>query len=103
MRPIFYLILVAVHTTCKSVPDSTSAKGNLSDSLNVITVDIQVNGMTCHGCEMTISKVIGNLEGVFEVTASYTDSLAEIKFDSSLITLTEISDSIDNIGYKVIR
>lgn len=49
------------------------------DQVQTITLDIQ--GMTCTGCETTVENAAGNVDGVLEADASYSTGKATIKYD----------------------
>jgi copper chaperone len=70
---------------------------------NLVEVTIPVHGMTCEGCENAVKKSIGSLEGIGEVTASHTDSIATVKFDKTAVTQEEIELKIAEAGYTVIK
>ncbi len=82
--------------------------GHESDILTVQKVDFQtvrldIRGMTCTGCEKHVEHTALQLDGVFEVTASYEESKASIKFDSRVNDIEVISAAIEKgTGYKVI-
>jgi copper chaperone CopZ len=69
---------------------------------NVVSTDFHVNGMTCTGCENTITKAVESINGVKEVKASYIDSLATVTFDSTMANSALISQKINDLGYNVV-
>lgn len=70
---------------------------------NLVEVTIPVQGMTCEGCENAVKKSISSLEGVGEVTASHTDSIATVKYDKTAVTQEEIELKIAEAGYTVVK
>lgn len=72
------------------------------DSSATKTVLLHVDGMTCEGCEMTISKAVISIEGVIDVNASHTDSLTTVVFDTSKANIVLISEKINELGYTVV-
>ena len=92
-----FLMLIA----CTQQSDKTRSGLNHSDSSMYVTVVLRVNGMTCEGCENTISKSVGSLDGIKKVSASHIDSTTLVVYDSSLININMIGEKIDEIGYKV--
>jgi len=67
---------------------------------NLVTIQMDVIGMTCTGCENTIIKSVSKLAGVQEVTASHLDSVSVIRFDSSLVSIDDIRMAIEEYGYQ---
>jgi copper chaperone CopZ len=64
-------------------------------------VEISITGMSCTGCEETITKSALALEGVKEATASFTEGKAWITFDEADVTAEQISAAIEKTGYRV--
>ncbi len=88
---------------CKNIdPNANQKPIEISDTLAFKTTLLRVDGMTCEGCENTIKKMVGKIEGVKEVNASFTDSLTTVVFDTSLVNIVVISEIINNLGYKVV-
>ena len=72
------------------------------DTTRLVTVTIHVGGMTCTGCENTIKGGISDLPGIAEVSASYTDSVATVTFDTLQTTISAIDSVIYVKGYTVL-
>lgn len=62
----------------------------------------QVEGMNCSGCERTVSKVVGNLEGVTSSKADLKSSTLSVEYDPSKITIDKIKNAVNGVGYKFI-
>lgn len=105
MKKIGVLLILAVFVyACnsgeKTNKESTKQEVNLE---NLVEVTIPVNGMTCEGCENAIKASINSLEGIAEVSASHTDSVAVVKYDKTLAKLEDIEGKIEDAGYVVAR
>lgn len=61
-----------------------------------------VEGMTCAGCERTIQRIVGNLEGVTSAKADLSSSTVSVEYDSSKVTIDAIKAAINNVGYKFV-
>lgn len=61
-----------------------------------------VEGMTCEGCERTVSRVVGNLEGVTASKADRKSSTVSVEFDPSKVNVAKIKDAVNGVGYKFI-
>ena len=98
---IFYIVLFSVLacTNTNQVNKRTVSKGELQA---LISTDFHINGMTCTGCEKTITTTVKSIDGVKDVTASYIDSLATVTFDSTMTTTAMISQKINDLGYNVV-
>ena len=54
--------------------------------------------MHCASCAATISKVLRRTPGVSSANVNYATEKAQIKFDSTQITLEKISQIISSLG-----
>lgn len=71
------------------------------DKSQLQTVEFEVIGMTCGGCEVHVEHAVGELQGIVEVKASYESEKAIVKFDGSKTNLEEIEKAIKTTDYKV--
>ncbi len=62
---------------------------------------LNIEGMTCTGCEMRIEKALQKLDGVVEVRALYVNSQVYVTYDARAVGLKQISETIENLDYKV--
>lgn len=63
--------------------------------------DFKIKGMTCTGCEEHVKHAVFALDGVQDVSASYKDASAQVKYDVSLVDVNEITEVINSTGYTV--
>jgi copper chaperone CopZ len=61
-----------------------------------------VEGMTCSGCERTVSKVVSNLEGVASAKADLGSSTVSVEYDPSKVTIDKIKEAVNKVGYKFV-
>lgn len=61
-----------------------------------------VEGMTCSGCERTVSRVISNLEGVTSSKADLKTSTVAIEYDPAKVTIERIKNAVNGVGYKFV-
>lgn len=100
---ILRLLFILITLVACAHKNHNKKQTELADTLIIKTAILRVNGMTCEGCENTIKKMVGEIEGVKEVEASYTDSIAKVVFDTSLANIVLISETINNLGYRVVE
>jgi copper chaperone CopZ len=78
-----------------------------SETLSVISQDtigyvhIEVEGMTCSGCEAHVEHAVKELPGVVQVEASFKDAKATVKYDPTLTNIDSIKEAISLTNYKV--
>ncbi len=69
------------------------------------TVLLQVEGMTCTGCEERIGKVLGRLEGVREARADHRTGQVRVTFDAARVASGPLAalagERIERAGYRV--
>lgn len=64
-------------------------------------VTLQVEGMTCSGCEQRVGKVLRRLEGVREATADHRNGQVRVRFDPAVTDRAALVAQIDTAGYQV--
>lgn len=64
-------------------------------------IEVNIEGMTCTGCEQTIQRRVGKLEGIKSVTATFTDGRAIIEYFPDVVDTLQIKDAITGSGYVV--
>src|SRR5699024_2323482 len=69
----------------------------------VQTITLDIEGMTCTGCEATVENAASGVDGVLEADASYDTGKATIKFDQSKTTREAITAAINKTGFTVIN
>ena len=61
-----------------------------------------VEGMTCSGCERTIQKVVGNIEGVRSSKADLKSSTVSVEYDPEKVSIERIRSAVNGVGYKFV-
>jgi len=67
----------------------------------VQTITLNIEGMTCTGCETTVKNAASSVDGVLEAEASYDTGQAIIKYDQSKTTRKDIEAVINATGFTV--
>lgn len=60
----------------------------------------KVEGMTCSGCERTVQKVIGNIEGVKNASANVATASVSVEYDPARVNTDQIRDAVSKVGYR---
>lgn len=68
---------------------------------NLKLTTLEVEGMTCTGCENTIKKGVTHLGGIVKVTASHNDGKATVEFDAGKTSIEDIKKAIEDKGYEI--
>jgi len=64
------------------------------------TVKLNINGMTCTNCSSRIEKKLRNTSGVQKAEVSYDSGMAVVTYDSKIVSLAELIEAVDKLGYK---
>jgi copper chaperone len=64
--------------------------------------NIQVEGMTCGHCVETVTKAVGSLNGISQVSVDLDKKQVSVDFDESRTDLDTISSKIIEVGFEVI-
>lgn len=67
------------------------------------TVEFQVEGMTCAGCEEHVNHEVGKLAGIARLQTSYEKGNSTVTFNPELVSVDDIQDAINSTGYSVIE
>lgn len=91
-----YLVSALSASNPETPPQVSALSENDAESKTVI---IEVEGMTCGGCEPHIDETLKKLNGVVSAKASYKNKNVKVVFNPSQITLQKIKKAINDIGY----
>jgi copper chaperone len=62
---------------------------------------LSVTGMTCGGCENSVKRALGRIDGVADVTASHVEKRVVVSLDPTKVTAQQIRDRIIACGFTV--
>jgi copper chaperone CopZ len=93
-------IMAAVSNPHPPTTNSTLPIASETESVANKTIVIEVEGMTCVGCEPHINETLKALNGVASSEASYQNKNVKVVYNPNQISLEQIKRAIDEIGYK---
>lgn len=64
-------------------------------------IQININGMTCHGCANSIHRILTNIQGVTKADVSWQDGLATVAFDPQQTNIDILKTAIEEAGFDV--
>lgn len=64
-------------------------------------VKLQIQGMHCTSCAITIDSALEETEGVFSASTSYARSAVTIEYDPEKVSAEQLSQIIKAEGYEV--
>ncbi len=97
------MIVLAAMTFLFACNSQTKNAETKVESVNPewIEVVLNVEGMTCEGCENAIKAGVESLDGIDVVESSHEEGWTKVKFDQSLTSMEEIKGKITDTGYVV--
>ncbi|MFQ5709703.1 MAG: cation transporter [bacterium] len=100
-NPVLVLLLgVALFSGCSKNGERSPEESNQVATANVQKVTLDVQGMTCSGCEYNVESALKKVDGVAAVKADYKKAMAEIQYDPSVASVEEMVAAVNKTGYK---
>ncbi|WP_100500667.1 heavy-metal-associated domain-containing protein [Geodermatophilus chilensis] len=65
-------------------------------------VTLQVEGMTCTGCEQRLSKALRRVDGVREATADHRTGQVRVRLDPAVTDRAAVAAQVHTAGYTVV-
>ena len=98
---VFIAAVVMVALSCQT-KEKKSTGSDPAEVVQAVRYEVVIEGMTCTGCEETISAGIEKLDGIVSVKADYTEGKATVEFAEGKTDTTAIKESITGSGYGVV-
>ena len=93
------VLLAGCNSTSKKADEA--AANSEAVAAELVEVVINVDGMTCNGCENAIKAGVESLDGIASVESSFEEGWTKVKYDKSTTTIAEIEGKITDTGYEV--
>jgi copper chaperone CopZ len=101
LTPILFLSLLGCGQPSISATAQPSAHNVEANHVELSTVTLHVEGMTCRGCENSIKSTLKKKAGIREVAASHSENSVVVTFERDRITIEEIKAVISDLGYQI--
>ena len=104
MKKVLMLLLTAVllagcNNTGKKSDDASADAEAVAVEWAEVTLNVE--GMTCDGCENAIKAGVESLEGIAEVESSFEEGWTKVRYDKTLTSVEDIEGKITDTGYTV--
>jgi copper chaperone len=63
---------------------------------------VQVEGMSCGGCEQRISTALARLEGIRHSTADHSSGQVRVAYDPEHVSAGTVRGRLEEMGYAVV-
>lgn len=81
-------------------PEVTKASSN--NSTHIVEAKLDIEGMSCTGCENSINYALKTEDGVLAAESSYKTGVAKVKFDETKVDMKKLKKAVtEKAGYKV--
>jgi len=104
MKKILMLLLAALLlAACNSNTEKKDAPATDQEAIAAewMEVTLNVEGMTCDGCENAIKAGVENLDGIAEVESSWEEGWTRVRYDRNQTSQEDIETKITETGYEV--
>jgi copper chaperone len=102
MKNLMILLMASLLLTgCNSTSKKADEASADNPSAEWVEVTLNVEGMTCDGCENAIKAGVESLDGIASVESSFEEGWTKVKYDKSATTVKEIEGKITDTGYTV--
>lgn len=74
----------------------------LADNTGAKTLVLEVDGMTCNSCPITVKRALKNVDGVTDVTTKYEGKgvgWAKVTYDSAKAKVDDLTFATEEAGY----
>ena len=78
----------------KNLPESKEMA-----AANIQKVKLDIEGMTCTGCEYSVETALTKIAGVTNAEADYEGKSAEVEFDPGVATVAQLVEAVNKTGF----
>ncbi len=103
---IFIIPVLVLAFACQNTPKETvqedepvAEEPTQKVLANVQKIELNIEGMTCTGCENAVQKTLNEFEGVFASKADHEKGIATVEIDSTKVDITKVKEAIIELGY----
>jgi copper ion binding protein len=68
--------------------------------IEVETITLKVNGMTCQGCVRSVTKALQGVDGVASVEVSLEQAEAKVSYNPREVSVERLKAAVDDAGYE---
>lgn len=96
----YYAGYMAAALTPSTKPAPMAASSISTEASALETVTVEVTGMDCQSCEVTIKAALANTHGVHSSEVSFERGNARVQYDPKQTDVNQIRQAIDSTGFK---
>ena len=92
IRTLMFSFFLGVAALVPFMPSTVSAA-------ETQTVTLDIPGMTCKFCPITVRKALLKVPGVIKASSDYESKTATVTFDPEKASLSDLTEATANAGY----
>lgn len=101
MRTIVFILGIFMIVSCGQGNKKQSDDKAPGQNAALTEVTLNIGGMDCNMCVVSVTKGIEKVPGVESATVKLNDSTAVVRYDAAKTTLAEINKAVEKEGYSV--
>ena len=99
---VFAVLMITFPFYAKIFYPKTKVQSSMAINVNTYQkVKLNIQGMTCQGCEEHVNTALSKVNGVIDYKTSYATKKSLVTFDLSKVNVTTLTNTINKTGYKV--
>lgn len=63
---------------------------------------LNIKGMTCNHCKSAVQNALTELDGVSEVNVDVEKGKADVSYNSSKVSVSDMNEAVEEQGYDVV-
>ncbi|EMI11230.1 copper ion binding protein [Anoxybacillus gonensis] len=67
----------------------------------MMTITLQVQGMTCGHCKAAVTSALEQLDGVSRVEVHLQEGTVDVDYDETKVSVEKLKEAIEEQGYDV--
>jgi copper chaperone len=67
----------------------------------MMTITLNVQGMTCGHCKMAVTNALQELDGVKHVEVHLQEGTVDVDYDETKVSVEKLKEAIEEQGYDV--
>ena len=95
-----YFILIFLGIALVGFGASCTSKKKVPEGTILQEITLNVEGMTCGGCEYKVKRALLKLEGVTQAKADHKKGEASVSFIQGKVTENQLVEAVNSSGYK---
>lgn len=89
---------IVFHVENLSVLDQTMKDLQID---SIVKIELSINGLSCDGCANSASRILNLQNGVIHASVDFKQSNATIYYVRDAVSLKELNDAVELMGYKL--